>query len=182
MVVGVLAIQGSFIEHITSLKKMGLEVHEIRHVEDLKNISALILPGGESTTMSKLMKEYSLDKEIIKLAKKGLPIYGTCAGLILLAKNISYGLRLMDVEVDRNAYGRQLDSFETEINFDNKKIPAVFIRAPKIIKVGKDVEIIAKYEEKAVFVRQGNLFASSFHPELSNDLTVYENIFNISQG
>lgn len=175
MTVGVLSIQGSFKEHLNALLRLGVKIKEIRLPDDLIGVSGLIIPGGESTTMATLLKEYKLDQEIIKMAKSGMPIYGTCAGLILLAKNIDYGLKLMDVEVTRNAYGRQLDSFVVSIDFLNrKKIEAIFIRAPKIKKIEKNVEVLASYQKNIVMVRQNNLIGSSFHPELTKDLTIYE--------
>lgn len=180
MTIGVLSIQGSFQEHLNALTRLKVKTKEIRLPEDLAEVSALILPGGESTMISTLLKEYKLDQAIIKKAQQGMPIYGTCAGLILLAKNIDYGLKLMEIEVSRNAYGRQLDSFTTKIDFiDRKKIEAVFIRAPKINKVGKNVEILAYCGQEIVMARQDNLLVSSFHPELTSDDTVFRYFLDI---
>ncbi len=181
MLIGVLAIQGSVEEHLACLKKLNVETKEIRHVEDLKNIDGLIMPGGESTTISKLLKKYNLDKEIIKRVKSGMPIYGTCAGLILLSKNNPHSLKLMNIEVDRNAYGSQLDSFETEILLEDQKIKisAIFIRAPIVTKVGDDVEILARHNNMPVLIREKNVLGSSFHPELTKSLEVYKIFLSI---
>ena len=179
MIVGVLAIQGSFEEHKLALVKMNIDVCEVRTKKDLEKCDALIMPGGESTTIDKLLKIYGLNKEIISRVKGRMPIYGTCAGAILLAKKIEdnhgvEGLKLMDISISRNAYGRQLDSFETEIDFEGQKAEAVFIRAPKILQTGVGVEILAKYNNEPVLVRQNNMLAGTFHPELTNGKAIYE--------
>jgi pyridoxal 5'-phosphate synthase pdxT subunit len=178
--IGVLAVQGSFIEHIEVLKDMGICVASVKSVEDIRSIDGLIIPGGESTTISKLMRQYDIDKEIILRSKNGMPIYGTCAGMILLSKNIDYSMRLMDMDVDRNAYGRQLDSFICELkdidiqNLKTKKLDACFIRAPRITRVGDSVEILARYENEPVLVKEKNMMVSSFHPELTGDRNIYK--------
>ena len=180
--IGVFDIQGSVEEHISALKKAGALPVSVKKISDLKKICGLIIPGGESTTVGKLLRKFKLRDEIIKRAKNGMPIYGTCAGAILLAKEITGrekadGLKLMDIVIERNAYGRQMDSFETKINFDfgkiKKKIPAIFIRAPKIKKIGKNVKILAKYKNEIVAVRENNFLVTMFHPELLDDLNVH---------
>ncbi|MFA5821349.1 MAG: pyridoxal 5'-phosphate synthase glutaminase subunit PdxT [Candidatus Gracilibacteria bacterium] len=173
--IGVLDIQGSVEEHFAALEKAGAEAVLVKNKEGLKLIDGLIIPGGESTTIGKLLKESGMDKEIMKLR---VPIYGSCAGAILLAKKISGrekapNLGLMDIEIERNAYGRQTESFETEVVFDGKKIPAIFIRAPKIKKIGKDVKVLAMDGKDIVAVREGRFLATMFHPELTEDLSVH---------
>ncbi len=173
--IGVLDIQGSVEEHFVALEKVGAEAVLVKNKKDFDGIDGLIGPGGESTTIGKLLKESGLDKEILKLR---VPIYGTCAGAILIAMKISgkqkaNNLKLMDIEIERNAYGRQVDSFEKEIIFDGKKIPAVFIRAPKIKKIGKNVKILAMDGKNIAAVREGRLLATMFHPELTDDLSVH---------
>jgi 5'-phosphate synthase pdxT subunit len=172
--IGILALHGAFREHKKMLEKIGIASKEIRAKKDLDAISGLILPGGESTTMSILLKK-DLEEEIIRLIKNGLFVYGTCAGVILLAEKFS----LIDVEVERNAYGSQLDSFEESINvklFNKlKTFNAIFIRAPKIIKAGKGVEILAKRKiGDIVMAKQKNILVSTFHPELTNDPCIHE--------
>lgn len=182
MNIGILGIQGSVEEHKNSVLACGVNPIIVKSIKDLKSIKALILPGGESTTIGKLLKIYGLDKEIIRYAKQGMPIYGTCAGSILMAKHISGkdkadNLELMDIETSRNAYGSQLESFETQIEIPQlsiKNFPAVFIRAPKIKNCGKNVEILAKYRGEKVLVKEGHLLASSFHPELTTDLRIHQ--------
>lgn len=182
MKVGVLALQGSFAEHIKMLEKLGVESLEVKTKKDLAQVGGLIIPGGESTTMDKLLKISKLDEEIKKRVAEGMPIYGTCAGAILLCKKIENakgveGLKLMDATIARNAYGNQLESFKTEINFkdlENSKIEAVFIRAPKFLSCGEDVEILSEYNGEPVFIRQKNIIASTFHPEMTKDERVHK--------
>lgn len=180
--IGILDIQGSVEEHFLAVKKIGAFPVSVKKISDLKKIDGLIIPGGESTTVGKLLRKFKLGDEIIKCAKNGMPIYGTCAGAILLAKEISGkekadGLKLMDIVIERNAYGRQMDSFETKIDFafgkNKKKIPAIFIRAPKIKKIGKNAKILAKYKNEIVAVRENNFLVTMFHPELTEDLNVH---------
>ena len=178
--IGVLAIQGSVDEHINALESMCVTAFRVKSKGVLDMVDALILPGGESTTISKLLDRFDLRDEFIRQVKKGKPIYGTCAGMILLSQNINYSMKLMDIDVDRNAYGRQLDSFMTELeDIDKKKLEvdnlsACFIRAPKITRVGGEVEVLARYENESVLVREKNMLVSSFHPELTDDRKVYE--------
>ncbi|MEK7673151.1 MAG: pyridoxal 5'-phosphate synthase glutaminase subunit PdxT [Patescibacteria group bacterium] len=189
MKIGILDIQGSVEEHFAALQKIkNVEPVLVKNKKDLDQVKGLIMPGGESTTIGKLLRRFGLREEIIKRAKAGMPVWGTCAGAILLAKKIvgtqtADGLKLMDIAIERNAYGRQVDSFETQIEFDlgtyggdyfGKVVPAIFIRAPKILAVGKKVQILAKHRGEIVAARQGNLMASSFHPELTDSKEIHE--------
>jgi len=179
--VGVLALQGAVEEHLRMIKRCGSEGVKVKTVEDLKKIDRLIVPGGESTAIGKLTKIYGLDREISKRGREGMPIFGTCAGMILLANKVvgneQTRFNLIDIEVERNAFGRQVDSFEVDLNiedFNGKPFRAVFIRAPYIKKVGKEVKILAEFDGKIVMARQKNILVSSFHPELTNDLRVHK--------
>lgn len=175
--IGILAVQGDVREHATALGEVGAGVVEVRLPRDLVGLDGLILPGGESTTMRKLIDLYGLREPIVALAQGGAPIYGTCAGMILLADRIADGdepvLRLLDITVQRNAYGRQLDSFETEIDLPSlgeEPMHGVFIRAPVISEVGPAVEVLATDSDgRAIAVRQGRILATAFHPELTSD-------------
>ena len=160
--IGILALQGAFVEHVDILQKLGVQTVEVRVKDDLNGLDGLIIPGGESTTMNLLIGE-------IKKAMKGLSIFGTCAGAIILAQNF------MDIEVGRNAYGSQLNSFEDDFQFDGHNFHGIFIRAPKILKVGEKVEILARNSKKEiVLVREGQYLASTFHPELTEDTKIHE--------
>jgi pyridoxal 5'-phosphate synthase pdxT subunit len=176
--VGVLALQGSVKEHVNALKKLKVEPVLVKLPYDLKEINGLILPGGESTTMGKLMRQYGLDKEIKRRYKEGMPIYGSCAGAILLAKDIVGSkqpkLGLMDISIKRNEYGRQVDSFEAELDVFDMPFKGVFIRAPVISELHDGCKILSKFENKPVMVEQGNLLVSTFHPELTDDLRVHK--------
>ena len=188
MRIGVIGVQGAVTEHIESVRKalarlnLRGEAIWIRKREQLESASALIIPGGESTTISKLMSKNGLFENVKKLGEEGLPIMGTCAGLILLARKVRGGvpgqsfLELLDVEVLRNAYGRQVDSFEAPITltFSEKPFPGVFIRAPRILKVYGKAKPLAYHREEVVGVEQGNLIGLSFHPELSEDTRLHE--------
>jgi len=178
--IGVLALQGSVEEHTRTLRRMGVPTEAVRRAEQVYEVDGLILPGGESTTLGKLMRKYGIDAAIKERARQGMPIYGTCAGMILLASEISSGepphLCLMDLAVTRNASGRQKDSFEIDLSIPAlgaEPFRAVFIRAPYIDRVGEKVEVLASLGDKPVFVRQGNFLASSFHPELTEDDRVH---------
>jgi 5'-phosphate synthase pdxT subunit len=180
MRVGVLALQGAFREHQKILAACGVETEQIRKPEQLLGISALVIPGGESTTMGKLLVEFNLLEPIQKLGKQGLPIFGTCAGMILLAKKIAGStqprLGLMDINVERNAFGRQVDSFEADLDIPvlgEEPFRAVFIRAPYILSVENNVEILTRFGDKIIFARQGRFLAAAFHPELTGDLRVH---------
>jgi len=179
--VGVLALQGAFREHRQVLERLGCEVIEVRTISDLEGIHGLIIPGGESTTIGKLLQINEMGEKIKELGTQDLPIFGTCAGMIVLSKTIidsnQYRLNLMDTVVERNAFGRQVASFETELRvpaMGPNPLPAVFIRAPYLREVAPNVGILAEYEGKIVFARQGNLLASAFHPELTPDLRVHK--------
>lgn len=179
MNIGILAVQGAFIEHEQILQKLGIQSMEIRCREDLKKpFDGLIIPGGESTVQGKLLKELEMFDTIKEMIEDGMPVFGTCAGLILLAKSLENDSRThlgtMDITAVRNAYGRQLGSFYTEEDFaDVGKIPMTFIRAPYIKSVGKDVEILAKADGNIVAARQGNQLVTAFHPELNSDTRVH---------
>ena len=185
--IGVLALQGDFREHIEMLKKCNVNAVEIRMPQDLKNIGGLIIPGGESTTIGNLMQRHGLDKEIIKKHKDGMAIYGTCAGAILLSKNIESSsqprLNLLDISVKRNDYGRQIESFEAELKIDKiGKFKGIFIRAPVIEKVGIGIKILSKLNSKPVLIQQKNILASTFHPELTGDKIIHEYFVGIVKG
>jgi len=188
MRIGVLAAQGAFAEHIATLHKLQVEAIPVRLLQELRGLDGLIVPGGESTSISHLMLAYNLMSEIRNLAKSGLPIFGTCAGMILLASRISDSDRIepigvMDLTVRRNAFGRQVDSFETELKIPalgEKPFPGVFIRAPLIERAGSEVEILARLaDDTIVAARQGKLLASAFHPELTNDLRFHQYFLDI---
>jgi 5'-phosphate synthase pdxT subunit len=190
MKIGVLAAQGAFAEHIATLNKLDVEALPVRLPGELKGIEGLILPGGESTTIGRLMDDYDLMKEITGLASTGLPVFGTCAGLILMARQISgnsaRALGLMDITVKRNAFGRQVDSFETELKIPvlgEKAFPGVFIRAPIIETCGDDVEALSRLADGTVVAaRQGKLIATAFHPELTDDLRFHRYFIDIVSG
>jgi len=175
--VGVLALQGDVREHVGALREVGAEPVEVRLPRDLVGLDALILPGGESTTMRKLIDEYGLREPIVALAHGGAAMYGTCAGMILLAQRIADGdepvLGLLDITVQRNAYGRQLDSFEADLEvpaIGDEPLHAVFIRAPVVSDLGPEVEVLARDPSgRPIAVRQGRVMATAFHPELTPD-------------
>lgn len=178
MNIGVLGFQGGVIEHLNQIEKLGHTGIQVKKEEDLNNIDAIILPGGESTTIGKLLIVTGLMDPLRKKIENGLPTWGTCAGMILLAKEIENEkikhLAVMDIKVRRNAFGTQIDSFRTNKVIEevsNKEIELVFIRAPYILEAGKDVEVLCKINNNIVAVRQGNILATSFHPELTEDLT-----------
>ncbi len=174
---GVLALQGDFAEHIAVLKRLKVETVEVRLPRDLDGVDALIMPGGESTTFSYLMDLYHLKEPIREMAGAGVPIWGTCAGLIMMARELTEDqpipLRLMDIQVIRNAFGRQVDSFEADVDVEPlgpEKFTAVFIRAPVIAQVGEGIRVLSRLEDgRPVAVQQGNLLGTSFHPELTDD-------------
>ena len=177
MKVGVLSLQGGVIEHIKHLQALGVEALEIKKPEELEDIEGIILPGGESTTMGKLLRDTGIFQPLKDKINKGLPVWGTCAGMILLAKNIinedKVHLGVMDIEVLRNAYGRQLGSFKTEgiiSEVSNDAIPLVFIRAPYITNLGLTVNVLHTVNGKIVAATQNNMLATSFHPELTESL------------
>jgi len=175
--IGVLAIQGDFIEHEAMLEYLDVEIREVRVPEQLEGLDGLIVPGGESTTIAKLLDIYELRQPIIEKARQGLAVWGTCAGMIMMAKSLTDNsilpLGLMEIQVTRNAYGRQVDSFEADLSVAGMKdgpFTAVFIRAPVIVGVGEGVEVLASLSDgRPVAVRQGKLLATAFHPELASD-------------
>lgn len=177
--IGVLALQGAVREHVQMLESLGCETVFVKQSADLEKLDGLVLPGGESTTMRKLLNRYELLEPIRALAKQGLPMFGTCAGLILLAKELvdsESHLAVMDVVVARNSYGRQVDSFEVKLDIPEigAAIPAVFIRAPHIVSVGEGVEVLGEHEGKIVLAREDHLLGCSFHPELTSDARILE--------
>jgi pyridoxal 5'-phosphate synthase pdxT subunit len=173
--IGVLALQGAVREHIKAVESCGVEAVEIKHKEELKDVDGLILPGGESTTMRRLIDKYDFMDALKEFADEGKPMFGTCAGLILLAKNlVGYDnphIGVMDVTVERNSFGRQRESFEADLNIKDvaQVFPAVFIRAPHIVDVGENVEILCKHDDRIVVAREGQFLGCSFHPELTED-------------
>lgn len=173
--IGVLGLQGAVREHIKAVEACGVEAVEIKHKEQLQEVDGLILPGGESTTMRRLIDKYDFMNELRKFAQDGKPMFGTCAGLILLAKRI-IGQELphigvMDIAVERNSFGRQRESFEVDLSIKGaaENFPAVFIRAPHIVEAGENVEILAKHDDRIVAAREGQILGCSFHPELTDD-------------
>ncbi len=188
MKIGVLAVQGAVSEHIRHLEHCGMEAVAVKSRESLNKASGLIIPGGESTTIGKLIELFGLAELIRERNRQGsLAVFGTCAGMVLVAQNIFDGIReqprlgLMDITVQRNAFGRQKESFETELDFKsfNSPLTAVFIRAPIIEKAGPAVETLAELPEGIVAARQGSLLTTSFHPELTDDLRAHQFFINI---
>ncbi|MBC7344132.1 MAG: pyridoxal 5'-phosphate synthase glutaminase subunit PdxT [Clostridia bacterium] len=181
MRIGILALQGAFREHRLCIERCGVRATEIRRPHELAAVQGLIIPGGESTSIGRLLGEEGLGGAIVERARQGMPVWGTCAGLILLAKNIvgypqQCSLKLMDITVVRNAFGRQVDSFESDIEvpvLGEQPFRAVFIRAPYIVEVGAGVEVLSRYEGKVVMARQGHMLACAFHPELTDDLRIH---------
>jgi 5'-phosphate synthase pdxT subunit len=175
--VGVLALQGAFVAHARVLRALGAEPREVRTPDDLERVDALVMPGGESTTMSMLLASSRLDDPIAERLGGGMPTFGTCAGMILLARGHIDGradqrsLGVLDIDVRRNAFGRQVDSFEADLDVDDFDTPfhGVFIRAPVVERCGDGVEVLAAIEGKPVLVREGHVIAAAFHPELSDD-------------
>lgn len=180
MRIGVLALQGDFHKHGGHLSQLGIEPVYVRTQDDILSIDGLIIPGGESTTIGKLLVDFGLDSVLKKRLDKGLPVFGTCAGMILMAKEIvgqeQFRLNLLDIAVERNAYGRQIDSFEAEFEHSlpvQGPLHGVFIRAPRISKVGPEVKVLARFEDYPVLVQQKQYLAASFHPELTENLELH---------
>jgi 5'-phosphate synthase pdxT subunit len=178
--IGVLALQGDVEEHLTAVERAGAAGMPVRTREELESVDALIIPGGESTTVGRLLTRFDLMAPLRHRAEEGMPLFGTCTGLILMAQEIRGSdqprLGLLDIEVERNAFGRQIDSFETDLAIPALGDPpmrAVFIRAPRVTRVGPGVEVLASVPEGAVLVRQGSLLASAFHPELTEDTRLH---------
>lgn len=178
--IGVLALQGAVREHIRSIEECGVEAVAIKRKEELKGIDGLILPGGESTAMRRLIDKYDFMDALKEFAAEGKPMFGTCAGLILLAKNLvghEPHIGVMGITVERNSFGRQVDSFEADLAIKDvaDSFPAVFIRAPHIVEAGSEVEILSKHNDRIVAAREGQFLGCSFHPELTDkhELTAY---------
>ena len=190
MEVGVLAIQGDFAEHIAILCKLGVKAREVRLPEHFDSVEGLIIPGGESTTLSRLMTIYNLREPLVRMASEGRALWGTCAGMIMLSQEITekdpIPLGIMDIGVQRNAFGRQVDSFEQNLDVSAlgpDPFHGIFIRAPVIIRVGEGVEVLSELDpDRPVAVRQGNLMATSFHPELTNDHRFHSYFLELARG
>ena len=188
--IGVLAVQGDFAEHIAILRKIGVDAREVRLPEQLEALDGLIIPGGESTTLSRLMSIYHLREPVAQMAAEGHPVWGTCAGMIMLANEITeqdpVPLGLMDIGVQRNAFGRQVDSFEQELEIAPlapEPYHCIFIRAPVVIRVGSTVDVLAGLDDgRPVAVQQGNLLATAFHPELTRDTRVHQYFVSLAEG
>jgi 5'-phosphate synthase pdxT subunit len=188
--IGVLALQGAFAAHLDLLSSLDVVGRPVRLPSDLEGLDGLILPGGESTTMSNLLRSYDLLGPLNEFISAGHPVFGTCAGMILLSDRILDGradqiaLKSIDIVVRRNGYGRQVDSFETDIDVDgfDSAFHAVFIRAPRIEEVGPDVDVLARHEGVPVLVRQGTVMAASFHPELTNDDRIHRLFADMVRG
>jgi 5'-phosphate synthase pdxT subunit len=186
LTIGVLALQGDFEAHQKALGRLGVKSCLVRSPSEVEAVDGLILPGGESTTVGKLMLRHGVDRAILERAERGMPIYGTCAGMILLAKEIEdsdqFRLALMDITVARNAFGRQIDSFEADVllpAISDRPVRGVFIRAPYVTGCAKKCEVLGTYDGKIVAVRESNLLASAFHPELTEDTCVHEYFLKI---
>ena len=190
MRIGVLALQGAFVEHIAILNQLKVEALPVRLPQELVGLDGLVIPGGESTTINKLMLDYNLIGEIRNLAKHGLPVFGTCAGMILLANKVTgldmESIGVINMTVRRNAFGRQKDSFENELSMPvlgEKPFLGIFIRAPVIERTNSEVEILARLADgTGVAARQGRLLVSAFHPELTNDLRFHQYFLDIGRG
>ncbi len=195
-VIGVLALQGDFLEHALVLRRIGAEAREVRSAEELRALDGLVIPGGESTTFGRLIEDFHLQEPLRAFTHSGIPTWGTCAGMIALARHASDlpfpTLEAIDIEVDRNAYGRQVDSFEADLDvpaLGSEPFHAIFIRAPVVTSVGEGVEVLATVQHDGepptpVAVRQGAVLATSFHPELTADTRFHEYFLDIvrSQG
>jgi pyridoxal 5'-phosphate synthase pdxT subunit len=190
MKAGVLAIQGDVREHVSMLERAGASVTQVRHRHEMDSVDALVLPGGESTTIGKLLDRFDLLEPLRARIDEGLAVFGTCAGLILLADEVTgrdaapHRVGGLDVTVERNAYGRQRDSFEADVAIEGLDPPlrAAFIRAPVIERTGQEVKVLASLEERPVLVRQGNILASSFHPEVTGDDRLHRILLEIAAG
>jgi len=187
---GVLALQGDFAKHAEVLRSLGVEVQEVRKPEDLNCCDGLIIPGGESTVMLRQIEFIQMRQPLLSFARQK-PVFGTCAGLILMSQSIQSSslqpLRLLDVEVERNAFGRQVESFQTFISLEftkdhSKRFPAFFIRAPRIRQCGQEVQVLARLEDEPILVRQGNFLGASFHPELTPDPVVHAYFIEMVRG
>ena len=191
--VGVLALQGAFREHVAALARLGAATREVRQLRDMAGIDTMVIPGGESTTMGKLLTDLEMLEPLRARISGGMPVYGSCAGLILLCRSIEGSeqprLGVLDAVVRRNAFGRQVDSFEADLTIPElgaEPLPAVFTRAPVILSTGPEVRVLARVEmdgaERAVAVRQGRILATSFHPELTPDTRFHRYFLDICRG
>ncbi|MGH3651327.1 pyridoxal 5'-phosphate synthase glutaminase subunit PdxT [Glutamicibacter sp.] len=198
--IGVLALQGDFREHLASLERLGQRAHMVRTVADLQQVDALVIPGGESSVIDRLSRNYGLADPIKERIADGMPVYGSCAGMIMLADRIenpaisrdgavqqSFGG--IDMTVKRNAFGRQVDSFEHQLDFNGQNLEAVFIRAPEAVQIGPDVQVISTVQAgsdheqgRIVAVRQGKLLATSFHPEVTGSTAIHQFFINLTRG
>lgn len=183
--VGVLALQGAFIEHEQAFGSCGAQTLEVRTPTDLAQVDGLVIPGGESTTIGKLMQQYGLDEAIKERFAAGMPVWGTCAGMILLAREVAdfqqFSLELMDIRVKRNAFGRQVNSFEADLDIAGiGKTRGVFIRAPYVERTWGEARVLAKYQDKIVAVQQGNkLLSTAFHPELTEGGEIHRHFLSM---
>ena len=189
MKIGILALQGDFHEHQICFNKLSVETQLVRSISDLNLCDSLVIPGGESTTISKLLNISNLDSEIITKSKNGMPLWGTCAGLILISNKIVEGdpdpLKLMDIKTSRNFYGRQVDSFVEKIDLfnDEDEFEAIFIRAPKIMEIGKNVDILAITNDNSpVAIQSKNILGTTFHPELTDDLRIHKHFIRMGSN
>jgi pyridoxal 5'-phosphate synthase pdxT subunit len=189
MRIGVLALQGDYQKHIDMLQRLGVEAVPVRTADEVRELDGLIIPGGESTTIGKLMRRFGVDEAIIEKVQAGMPLYGTCAGLIMMASDIEDSdqdtLGLLDMTVRRNAFGRQVDSFETDMQipeFGPEPIRAIFIRAPFVTEVRNGIKTLASINGHPVLIQQGNLLASSFHPELTDDTRLHQYFLDLVKG
>jgi 5'-phosphate synthase pdxT subunit len=175
MRIGILAVQGDFREHAAMLRRLGAEAVEVRKPEQLENLDGLVIPGGESTAIMRLIRIYGLEDALRRFAR---PVFGTCAGMIVLGRD---QLGLVDVAVRRNAYGRQVASFETDLELagEDEPLRGVFIRAPRVAEVGSGVEVLAAHEGEPVLLREGRFLVASFHPELTEDTRVHERFLEL---
>jgi 5'-phosphate synthase pdxT subunit len=189
MVIGVLALQGAFARHIDACTRLGADAHEVRVPADLDDVDALILPGGESTTMSKLLESQELFDPVAERIAGGMAVFGTCAGMILLAGSVLDGrpdqrsFDVIDLTVRRNGYGRQVDSFETDLEIEGvsgRPFHAVFIRAPRVESVGAEVDVLARVGDDPVVCRSGRVLVAAFHPELTDDLRLHEHFLSLT--
>lgn len=189
LVVGVLALQGDVREHLRALSACGARARPVRRPEELAEVDALVIPGGESTTISQLAVAFDLLEPVRDRIKTGMPVYGSCAGMIMLATRLEDGrpdqrtFGGIDVTVRRNAFGRQVDSFETTLELAGVGVvPAVFIRAPWVVSVGEQVRVLGSIQGRIVAVRQGNLLATAFHPELTGDLRIHRHFVGVARA
>ncbi len=184
--IGVLALQGDFREHKRVFEGLGTSVKEVRLPKDLENIKGLVIPGGESTTMTKLIKIYDFEKPLLDFYKQGGAVWGTCAGAIVVSSEVvgypeQLHLNLIDIAVERNAYGRQVDSFEADVDIETLgRFHTVFIRAPRIARIGKNVRVLASFKQHPIMVIQDRVLATVFHPELTSDSRVHQYFLDLA--